>query len=179
MRLFISLNFSEHSLDQFEKWQDELKVKGLRGYWRRRDNLHLTLRFLEEVEEKDLDALQQTLTGVSGRIGEFAVAFDSLGVFPNIIQPRILWAGIRKEPKLIQLQKQIQHATSQFGAPPDTRPFKPHLTLASGGIKGIDQNILNWGSTLDLKETAVHYALMQSKVEKGIRQYLTVARYRI
>lgn len=177
MRLFISLNFEEQTLRQFENWQRMLQEKGIKGYWRRRDNLHLTLKFIGEVEERKLDAIQDALTNVSGKIGEFDLEVRALGVFPNPREPRILWAGIENEPKLITLYRLVQAETAIIGFEPESREYKPHLTLASGGISGMSKDVLDLGKMLYVKETVTEFHLMQSKVDKGTRSYLTVARY--
>jgi len=176
MRLFISINFSAASIQKLESWQKELQAKGVEGYWRKGDNLHLTLRFLGELTRQECEELQEVLRKSTGRIGSFELVVKKLGVFPNMSRPRILWAGINNEPKLLNLQKMITNNTREYGTPED-KPFKPHLTLASGGIWGINPSVLNWGESQMLKEKVTQFHLMHSVLEKGSRQYIVRESY--
>lgn len=176
MRLFISINFSEASIRKLESWQKELQAKGVEGYWRKGDNLHLTLRFLGELTQQESEGLQEALRKSADQIGSVELVVNKLGVFPNMSRPRILWVGINKEPKLLDLQKMITDNTREYGTPED-KPFKPHLTLASGGIRGLDPSVLHWGERQALKEKVTRFHLMHSLVEKGSRQYIVRESY--
>jgi 2'-5' RNA ligase len=178
MRLFVSINLSQSGISQLVKLQNELKAKGVTGYWRQKDNLHLTLRFLGEINQTALPKLHTALLQASGSIGSLDLTVSEIGVFPNLRIPRILWAGIKNEPKLFQLQKNIEQNTLDFGQV-ENKKYTPHLTLASGGIKGLDPAIVKWGQGFLLEEKITHFSLMNSVVEKGIRKYVELKSYDI
>lgn len=92
--------------------------------------MHLTLRFVGEVSDKQAAALQAALHGVDG--ASFALALRGVGRFPPSIKkaPRVLWAGVDAPPELLALQAQIEQTVRTLGLPPDNKPFKPHFTLA-------------------------------------------------
>ncbi|NLI93694.1 MAG: RNA 2',3'-cyclic phosphodiesterase [Peptococcaceae bacterium] len=176
MRLFISINLCEASISELENWQQNLRSKGVKGYWRKKDNLHITLRFLGEIDPVDLPMLKESLKKSSGQIGRFELVLGGLGVFPNLANPRILWTGIKNEPKLFTLQKSIEQNTKDFGKL-ENKKYTPHLTLASGGIQGIEMSTLKWGESLVLREKVTGFYLMSSVVEKGIRKYVEIESY--
>lgn len=54
---------------------------------------------------------------------------EGVGGFPNLKAPRVIWAGVRENPELTRLQKNIDEGLSPLGFEKDDRPFQPHLTL--------------------------------------------------
>jgi len=96
--------------------------------WTRPEQLHLTLRFLGDVEI----ALRETLEAALARVAVegFVLPVGGLGVFPPRGPARVLWAGVgRGHPRLHQLRQQIDDALLGCGLALDVRFFQPHLTL--------------------------------------------------
>jgi 2'-5' RNA ligase len=62
-------------------------------------------------------------------IGPFNLELESVGAFPNARAPRVIWAGIKENPELARLQRNIEKSLSGVGFEPEDRPFTPHLTL--------------------------------------------------
>jgi len=177
MRLFLSINLKDNSLLRLEEWQNELKLRGIKGYWRRRDNLHVTLKFFGSVEKEKLRELIEAIGSAAERVEEFCLEIKGLGVFPNTKHPRILWAGLNNFSCLPELQQEIERQCSNRGFFSEKRDFKPHLTLASGGISGVSRQTLERGKSLTIQENIKEIYLMNSIVDKGIRRYLIVARF--
>lgn len=100
--------------------------------WVAIDNIHLTLKFLGDVQRSVLACLSKELAENNSLGFEFAISLARLGVFPNQVKPRILWVGIQAPKDLYLLQKKIEDLSESFGIPPEDRPFSPHLTLARG-----------------------------------------------
>lgn len=179
MRLFLSINLSEENILQLERWQQELQVRGVKGYWRRRDNLHITLKFLDEFNEIKLDPLIQACLQAGAQTEGFELIITNLGVFPGYKNPRILWVGIDREGGLLKLKQEIEKYCADIGLPAESREYKPHLTLASGGIEGISPQALKWGEGLILKQTVGEFHLMNSIVQKGRRRYEIVQSFQL
>jgi 2'-5' RNA ligase len=96
--------------------------------WVKAENLHLTLRFIGEVENglaEDIDAALLQL-----RAPGFALTLDGVGFFGKPDMARTLWAGIRKCDALTHLQGKIETAIQRAGMPAEERKFAPHITLA-------------------------------------------------
>lgn len=103
-----------HGIDN-ARWQDD-------------GQLHLTLRFVGEVESHRADDLAEAL----GRIAfeAFDLAIASVGIFKRKSVARTLWAGIEPSEPLTRLQRKVERCCQSIGLPAETRRFQPHVTLA-------------------------------------------------
>lgn len=96
--------------------------------WQREDQLHLTLRFIGEVDERLADDIVYGLEAI--RSPAFDVTIAELGTFGEKKRPRVLWAGVRANPALLHLRAKIDTALARVGVPPEPRKYHPHVTLA-------------------------------------------------
>jgi RNA 2',3'-cyclic 3'-phosphodiesterase len=102
---------------------------GLPGaHWVPDDQLHLTLRFIGEVDRVQFEEIGQALTEV--QIDPFDLALEGVGTFPPRGKPTVLWVGLEKSEPLLQLRRRVESALVQVGLPPEGRKFSPHITLA-------------------------------------------------
>jgi 2'-5' RNA ligase len=93
--------------------------------------VHLTLKFLGNVPAEQIASICQALEHAARDMAPFTVGAQSLGCFPNTSRPRILWMGLDDpQQALSSLQQQVEAALQALGFAPETRPFRPHLTLA-------------------------------------------------
>jgi RNA 2',3'-cyclic 3'-phosphodiesterase len=100
-------------------------IPGLR--WQDDGQLHLTLRFIGEVERPVADDLAAELGRI--RFGEFAIALAGVGRFDQR-RGGALWAGIAPKDELKALAQKVERACQTAGLPPERRAFHPHITLA-------------------------------------------------
>lgn len=91
---------------------------------------HITLAFLGGVEPSLLEDLQNSLANISIKHELFSLIFDDIGFFGQENNPRIFWAGVKKEEKLFKLQKAIFETCTRLGFHLDVRSYNPHLTMA-------------------------------------------------
>jgi 2'-5' RNA ligase len=99
--------------------------------WVRVDNLHLTLRFLGEVEVATLGKVQEAVAVAAGAVSPFSVTLGGLGGFPSGRAPRVVWAGVVSGGAgLGALHAALEAALVARGIPGDRRAFHPHVTLA-------------------------------------------------
>ena len=124
MRLFVAIDLPENIKDQL----DDLCAGVSGARWVSREQMHLTLRFIGEVETRQFEAIQTVLAGI--RCASFEMALKGVGQFPPKGKPRVLWAGITAPRPLHQLAGKVEAALRQAGIPPEDRPFSPHITLA-------------------------------------------------
>jgi 2'-5' RNA ligase len=95
--------------------------------WQRREQLHLTLRFIGEVDGRDAAAIDDALAAIAAP--SFTLALKSVGSFGGRM-PRDLWAGAAPNQGLNHLQRKIESALQRIGLEPEPRKFTPHVTLA-------------------------------------------------
>ncbi|MBV8653288.1 MAG: RNA 2',3'-cyclic phosphodiesterase [Alphaproteobacteria bacterium] len=91
-------------------------------------NLHLTLRFIGEVDEGTASDIDETLAQI--RAPRFTLTLAGTGHFGSGDTPRALWVGVERNPALYQLHDKIEAALMRLGLPPEQRRYSPHVTLA-------------------------------------------------
>lgn len=124
VRLFVALDLPESAKSTLIRL-----CHGVPGAkWRRPDQLHLTLRFIGEVD----GAMARDIADALGRIE--APAFDlnirGVGHFGDARRLRVLWAGVDPQPALKRLQSKVARALQEVGLEAEHRKFHPHITLA-------------------------------------------------
>jgi 2'-5' RNA ligase len=99
--------------------------------WVRADNLHLTLRFLGEIEPMRLEQVREAVAAAAAAVAPFTVSLGGLGGFPSGRAPRVLWASVAAGgEELGTLYAALEAALVARGMPGESRPFHPHVTLA-------------------------------------------------
>lgn len=123
-RLFIAIDLPEKLQGQVSSL-----FYGLPGArWTPAAQLHLTLRFIGEVDGHLFRQIIDTLETVS--FSPFALQFADLGTFPPRRHPNILWVGVRSNDALRQFQRRLETRLVKLGLEPEHRKFHPHLTIA-------------------------------------------------
>ncbi len=133
MRVFLAVELASAVRESIGALQDALKsrIPGELVRWVRPENLHLTLRFLGEVEPSVVAALLETLTESVRGCQPFRFSLRGGGCFPNRKRPRVLWVGVDPVPvELGRLKQAADDAVRQQGFLPEGRGFEPHLTIA-------------------------------------------------
>ena len=123
IRLFVALEIPERVRERLQSLQ--LGVPGAR--WAALEQMHLTLRFIGEVDEPAAHDIDDALSGI--RASAFEMELAGVGEFGGK-NPRALWAGVRRPGALLHLQRKIETALQRFGLEPERRKFTPHVTLA-------------------------------------------------
>ncbi len=123
MRLFVALAIPDAVAQSLLLIQGG--VPGAR--WQTRDQLHLTLRFIGEVEGRDAAMLDDALAAI--HLPAFDLQLHAVGQFGGR-QMHSLWAGVRKNETLEHLQRKVDTAIRRVGQPQDAHKFTPHVTLA-------------------------------------------------
>ncbi|HMH64889.1 MAG TPA: RNA 2',3'-cyclic phosphodiesterase [Rhizomicrobium sp.] len=123
MRLFVALPIPDPVTQALTLLQGG--VPGAR--WQSREQMHLTLRFIGEVDGSDMRALDDVLSALD--VPAFELQLHGVGQFGNK-QPHALWAAARKHEMLEHLQRKVDSAIRRVGQPQDAHKFLPHVTLA-------------------------------------------------
>lgn len=125
MRLFVAIDLPENI-----KKSIGLLCTGLpNAKWVDVRQLHLTLRFIGEVEEKVFTSIKGSLIDISEPA--FSLNLRGVGCFPSKRDPRVLWVGIDSNGVLPRLAEKVERTlVERNGIPPDQRKFSPHITIA-------------------------------------------------
>lgn len=101
------------------------------AHWQRDDQLHLTLRFIGEVDCHTAADISAALSRVN--VLPFTLTLDGIGSFDRRGRVDALWVGVAPRASVAELAKRIDAALARVGLPPETRAFVPHITVARLG----------------------------------------------
>ena len=136
MRLFVALPIPGAVTERLLLMQGG--VPGAR--WQSREQFHLTLRFIGEVDGRDARAIEDALAGIDAPA--FDLQLHGVGQFGNK-QPHTLWAAARRNELLDHLARKVDTAIRRVGQPQDAHKFTPHVTLARLGHPNLDK-VRDW-----------------------------------
>jgi len=135
IRAFIAIELPEEIIAFIRKIQEGIKSYGFKARWVRPENIHLTLKFLDNINNEDIKKAGDAIISAAGENASMSLGAKGIGVFPGVKRPRVIWTGIAGQTKeLTDLQKTLDGKLETVGFPKEKRPFKGHLTIAR--IKG-------------------------------------------
>ena len=109
--------------------------------WVKPKNWHITLKFLGEIGERDVENVKETLQVISKEFEPFEVSFGDFGTFPPRGSLRVFWIGLKDGATTIaRLAEMVENRLARIGFPREERKFTPHLTLARAR-KGRSSNV--------------------------------------
>jgi 2'-5' RNA ligase len=148
--------------------REQLPVK-----WVRPENIHLSLKFLGEVDESqdaDLRAALKQAAGTRNEPRPLTVQITGFGVFPDYHRPHVLWAGVTPDAGLELLQHGVEQAFAPLGFPTEARAFRPHVTVGRSerearprDFKGLEEILA--GTEFDETVAVEQVDLMQSTLK--------------
>jgi 2'-5' RNA ligase len=124
LRLFVALTLPEGIVARIN-----MMCSGIPGArWIPPENLHITLRFVGEVDEPTAEEINYNLSRIEAPA--FDLELQGLGTFGQGYKAHSLWVGVSPTPDLTHLQHKVESAVARTGQPPEGRKFTPHVTLA-------------------------------------------------
>ena len=131
MRTFIAIELPEATRTALYDFRELLRRKGMHATWVKPEAMHLTLRFLGDITEEQSDALSTFLATHYQGMTSLVLLVRSIGAFPSVKKPNILWAGIETlQGELEVVQQVAETGARKIGLEPETKDFHPHVTLA-------------------------------------------------
>lgn len=160
-----------------------MRERGLPVRWVRPEGLHLTLKFLGDVDEAREPELRAAL-GAAATARPVTVHIEGFGVFPDFARPRVFWAGVEPDAPLELLQHGVEQAFGPLGFPTEARPFRPHLTLGRATREAHPRDFADLEATLstlafDATALVPDLDLMQSTPQSGGAVYEVKHRERL
>ena len=135
IRAFVAIRLPESVLHAIGKVQDRLRRSGFGIRWVRTEGIHLTLKFLGDIDKGAIDGIRSAMEESVKGVSPFTLQGKGLGVFPDFRRPRVVWIGLDGDTKaLTTVQGQLETHLDTLGFPKEKRRFKGHLTL--GRAKG-------------------------------------------
>lgn len=142
-RLFIAFKLTDKQKRQLSDLQHKIEsyLEGVR--WVRPDSMHLTLKFLGEVEVERVGQIQTAMERAAENFKPFIIKFGGCGVFPGINKARVLWIGLKENQALLrELVDKLELNLSNYGFKRENRNYQPHLTIGRFRYQ-VQQNKIN------------------------------------
>ena len=153
----------------------------VKASWERPEKIHVTFKFVGEVEAARVGALSAAAGRVAAQAEPFELTVGGTGAFHTQGNPRVLWVGVEDESGgLARVQERLEDECSALGIPRETRPFHPHLTVArlraAAGAKKL--GTLHRATAFESATFRVtELVLMRSELGPGGSTYTTVSRH--
>lgn len=134
-RLFIALNATDPLSESFLPTYKKLKINADRREvnikWVPVDNFHVTISFLGEQPEQNIQDIQAALLKTCSGFAPFDLKIEDVGAFSNEHDARVLWLGVQNKRCLGEFKNELDQEllNQKLVTSPDERPFKPHLTF--------------------------------------------------
>src|SRR5215471_16330248 len=131
-RLFIAVDISDEARAVVARYVEELKKasRNVRVSWTKAENLHLTLKFLGDVEESRIAALASGVAKQAAALSTIDLEIGGTGVFPSPAKAKVLWVGVNNpDGSLANAAQRIDEVCEKLGFPREDRKFSPHLTI--------------------------------------------------
>jgi len=125
MRAFIAVELPQDIKDLLGRQKEQLQNKITAAKWVEPENLHLTIKFLGEIDEKEIPSIQKSLELTAKAVKKIPTRLNGFGVFPNPKNPQVLFAALAQEADLMKL---YQTLSANFEGEMDML-FKAHITL--------------------------------------------------
>lgn len=128
---------------------------GSAARWVAPENIHLTLKFLGDVDDRRLPEVHKAIRDVCAGVAPFRMDVAGLGCFPNCARPSIVWAGITSgASELRVMARAIDSALGKLAFPKESRPFSAHITLARADKRATSVELAALGRTIASKNQA-------------------------
>ncbi len=130
MRTFIAIELPKEIKEYLAGIQEKLKTSQADVKWVEPKNIHLTLKFLGDRDDKKIKQISSLLDEISKEITSYQIKISSVGAFPKIEAPRVIWAGVSdgdNETKAIA--SKLEEEIAWLGIPKEDHPFSSHITI--------------------------------------------------
>ena len=130
IRSFIAIEIPNLIRSQIADLQRDLRGINSNVRWVNSGNIHVTLKFLGDIQESLVPQIGDVLDEISSRTHQFKITIQNTGFFPNSRRPRVLWVGVNDEDNQLKtLFNQIEIGLRPLGFSKEKRGFTPHLTI--------------------------------------------------
>ncbi len=181
LRLFLAIQINQEVINKIEQFVKPIQKEFPKLKWVAIQNIHITLKFLGNVEITKIHLLKKSLENI--KIPSFNLMIKNTGCFPNSSKPRVLWIGVENpDNNLKSLYNQIETTLQALNYPKESKPFEPHLTLArikDNPHKSFSDIITRHQSVYLGESTVNHFDLMESTLTPKGAIYKTLFQFQL
>jgi 2'-5' RNA ligase len=137
--------------------------------WVNPKHIHLTLKFLGSIRDEDVAQAAQIMDDSLKGIAPFEIEVKSLGAFPSVSSPRVIWAGCQETgANLEEIHKTLDERFASLGVNRETRKFHSHITLGRArsrrNIEPLTRDIADWSDLQIGTQVVDKILLMESRL---------------
>lgn len=130
MRAFIAIALPKEIQEKLALLQNKLRKTGADVKWVSPANIHLTLKFLGEIDIEQLSQISGILESVAKDHSTFLMRLGQVGAFPRPDSPRVIWIGLDHGDKETEtIAEELEEKIEKLGIPKEDRPFSSHITI--------------------------------------------------
>ena len=173
MRTFFCFPLDEEVRNDIGDFRSKIDSPA-RVKWVSRENLHITVKFLGEVEKGRLKKITERARNALEPFGPLDFRLDKLGAFPNVDYPKVIWIGSSNTPpEIIDLHESLEDSLEELGFQPEDREYVPHITVGrtkeenDGRIKRLGRNLGKEDFEAERTVSLERLGLMKSELKRG------------
>jgi 2'-5' RNA ligase len=184
-RTFIGIDPGKAVRDRLVALQENLAKTGADVKWVEPENLHVTMLFLGEVDQRDLMAVCRAVAAVTAGIVAFPISIEKAGAFPSARGPRTLWVGVGSgAAEVTALHDALEGPLLDLGCyRREERAFSPHLTLGrvkvDRGAEGLAVELAKYASWSAGETTVAEVLVMGSQLASTGPVYTVLSRAKL
>lgn len=130
IRTFVAIDLESGIRQRVARAIEKLRPIAPMVKWVEPTTLHLTLKFLGDVSDRDLYSVCKRAANLAAEHRPFQLVCRELGAFPKPQRPRVIWIGVEEVTgELVSLQHQLEKAMGELGFVQELRPYQPHITI--------------------------------------------------
>jgi len=178
VRVFVAIDLPDAVRRELKELQRKLRPLTSSSRWVAPESIHITLKFLGEVPEKQIEQIDEALTGLTWK--PLTISVHGVGFFPGVRSPRVFWAGM-DAPTMQDLTEELDARMERLDFDREKRAFRPHITLARARATRIDTALVTVASEYSERDvgsfTADRIFLFQSTLKQSGAIYSKVKEY--
>lgn len=157
IRTFIAAKINSKILNDISKAQEYFKRTSCDAKWVKTINMHLTLKFLGNLDQKEVDTVIKKLELITKDTRSIQTKLTRIGAFPNIERPRVIWAGLEDTTnEITDLAEKIEDILGKTGFKKEEHLFKPHITIgrirSQKNISELSEKIKNYSFSQNIDQ---------------------------
>lgn len=130
IRAFIAIELNLETRELLSSIQIELKKTRADVKWVKPENIHLTIKFLGNINSDQANEIKKILSEVARENNQFDIDLSEVGAFPKKEYPRVIWVGVEKnKDKVAKIAADLEERIVNLGIPKEDRPFQSHITI--------------------------------------------------
>lgn len=152
--------------------QLQSRVENVR--WTSPDQLHITVNFLGDIDDRELPSVCENIRQVCQDIEPFCISLKGLGTFPKGKPPRVVWAAVDQGAEVLaKMYSELDSVFASLGIPQEGKAYRPHVTLGRVG-RGADRELLSETLAEVGPGFATHFEVDEVRLLASIRERGTV-----